>query len=80
MNVNTYRINELEPNIYAIEQITGKPVLTLGWPCGCTDTVRETAASYYLLGARGYYDFVCKMPNVYGCEEQTPKDFIIYII
>lgn len=73
--VDSYRIEQLEPNISAIENITGKPVLSLAWPCGCTDVIREIAASYYYLGARGYYDDVCNFNWVQGAENQTPEDF-----
>jgi hypothetical protein len=53
--VTAYRLNELEPNIAAIQAGTGKAVLSLAWPCGCTDPSRWTAAQSYYLGARGYY-------------------------
>ncbi len=55
-DVQAYRLNQLEPNIAAIETGTGKPVLSLAWPCGCTDPSRWEAAENYYLGARGYYD------------------------
>lgn len=51
-DVNAYREDQLEPNIEAIEAGSGEPVLSLAWPCGCTDPGRMEAASYNYLGAR----------------------------
>jgi hypothetical protein len=55
--VTNFRTNQIEPNIQAIESAINKPVITIAWPCGVTDTNRGAAASYYVLSARGYYDF-----------------------
>ena len=57
-DVTSYRLNQIEPNIAVIEAGTGKPVLSLAWPCGCTDPSRWAAAQSYVLGARGYYDYM----------------------
>ena len=54
--VTNFRINQIEPNIQAIESAINKPVITIAWPCGVTDTNRGTAASYYVIASRGYYD------------------------
>ena len=74
--VNAYRQSQLEPNIAAIEAGTGMPVVSMAWPCGCADARRMTAASYYLLGARGYYDHIAQLYWVQDVNEATPTEFM----
>ena len=71
-----YRQNELDPCVAAIEAGTGKPVLSMAWPCGCADALRMTAAQPYFLGVRGYYDYVAQLAWVQGVDEPTPADFM----
>ncbi|HWQ84093.1 MAG TPA: Ig-like domain-containing protein, partial [Anaerolineales bacterium] len=73
--VTAYRLNELEPNIAAIEAGTGKPVLALAWPCGCTDPSRMAAASAYLLGARGYFDSIANLTWLQDVNLPDPVNF-----
>ncbi len=54
--VSSYRQDQFEPNIAAIEAGTGKPVLTAAWPCGNNDPGRRAAADAYLVATRGYFD------------------------
>jgi hypothetical protein len=72
--VDAYRQDQLEPNIASIEAATGKPVLSGAWPCGCADARRMTAASYYLLGERGYND--CGIAWVQDVNGITPTEFM----
>jgi peptidoglycan/xylan/chitin deacetylase (PgdA/CDA1 family) len=74
--VDDYRQYQLDPNIQAIESATGKPVYSLAWPCGCTDPGRMQAASYYYLGARGYYDWVALLYWLQDVNEATPVNFM----
>ncbi len=71
---NSYRINQFEPNIAAIEAGTGLPVLTAAWPCGCTDPSRWTAAQSYVLGARGYYDYIAELAWLEDVNLPTPAN------
>ncbi len=73
--VQSYRVDQLEPNIAAIEAGTGKPVLSLAWPCGCTDPSRWQAASSYILGARGYYDYIAQLTWVEDVNLSDPVNF-----
>ncbi len=75
-NVTSYRANELEPNIASIEQATNKPVLSLAWPCGCADPYREQAASYYFVGARGFFDSVANETWVDNINPGEPFDWM----
>lgn len=70
--VTAYRRDQIEPNIAVIEAGTGKPVLSLAWPCGCTDPSRWTAAQSYVLGARGYYDYIAQLAWLEDVNLQTP--------
>ncbi len=70
--VSAYRLNELEPNIAAIQAGTNQPVLSLAWPCGCSDPSRWTAASSYYLGARGYSDFIANLTWLEDVNLPTP--------
>jgi hypothetical protein len=74
--VRAYREDQIEPNIAAIEVGTGVPVVSMAWPCGCADARRMTAASYYLLGARGYYDHIAQLEWVQDVNEPTPAEFM----
>ena len=74
--VTAYRLDQLEPNIAAIQAGTGKPVLSLAWPCGCTDPSRWQAASSYYLGARGYYDYIAQLNWVEDLNTPTPANFM----
>lgn len=71
-DVNAYREDQLEPNIEAIEAGSGEPVLSLAWPCGCTDPGRMEAASYNYLGARGYYDWIANLTWLQDVNLATP--------
>jgi len=74
--LNVYRTYELEQNIQAVETATGLPVLSMAWPYGATDAKRMTAATFYLLGVRGFYDPVdSNFPWVQGLTPVTPPDF-----
>lgn len=73
-DVTAYRTDELEPNIASIEQATKLPVLSMAWPCGCTDPARESAASSYFLGARGFYDGVANFTFVDNIDPADPPD------
>jgi peptidoglycan/xylan/chitin deacetylase (PgdA/CDA1 family) len=73
-DVDAYRSIELDPNIAAIESKTTKPVLSMAWPCGCTDAVRRDAASHYFLGARGYYDYIAQLTWVEDVNLPTPAN------
>jgi hypothetical protein len=70
--VTAYRQNQIEPNIAAIEAGTGRPVISLAWPCGCTDPSREVAASYTVIGARGYYDYIAQLTWLEDVNLPTP--------
>jgi hypothetical protein len=70
--VSAYRLNQLEPNIAAIQAGTNQPVLSLAWPCGCSDPSRWSAASYYYLGARGYSDYVANLTWLEDVNLPTP--------
>ncbi len=74
--VNTYRQDQIEPNLVAIEGGTGKPVVSMAWPCGCADARRMTAASSYFLGVRGYYDYIAQLAWVQDVNEPTPVEFM----
>ena len=71
-DVTAYRQDQLEPNIAAIEAGTGTPVLSLAWPCGCTDPGRMEAATYYYLGARGYFDYIANLTWLQDVNQPTP--------
>jgi peptidoglycan/xylan/chitin deacetylase (PgdA/CDA1 family) len=73
--VTAYRLNELEPNIAAIEAGTNQPTLSMAWPCGCTDPGRMEAASAYFLGARGYYDWVAQLYWLQDVNLPVPVNF-----
>jgi len=73
--VAAFRLNELEPNIAAIQAGTNQPVLSLAWPCGCSDPSRWMAASSYYLGARGYSDFVANLTWLEDVNLPTPVNF-----
>ena len=75
-DVDNYRQNQLDANIQVIEAATGVPVLSLAWPCGCTDPGRMEAASYYYLGARGYYDYIAELTWLQDVNEPTPVNFM----
>jgi hypothetical protein len=72
--VDDYRHEQLDPNIFAIESATGRPVLSLAWPCGCSDPARWEAATSYFLGARGYYDSIANLYWVQDVVEPTPTN------
>ncbi|MGC2194783.1 MAG: hypothetical protein WA628_08905 [Terriglobales bacterium] len=72
----SYRQSQLEPNIEAIEVGTGRPVISAAWPCGCTDPGRESAAAAYLLGARGFYDYVANLTWVEDVNPPDPADMM----
>ena len=74
-DVTAYRRDELEPNIAAIEAGSGQPVLSLAWPCGCTDPGRMQAASSYYIGARGYYDYIANLTWLQDVNQPTPVNF-----
>jgi hypothetical protein len=74
--VTAYRQDQIEPNIAAIEAGTGIPVVSMAWPCGCADARRMTAASYYYLGVRGYYDHIAQLEWVEDVNEPTPEEFM----
>ncbi len=74
--VNAYRQDQVEPNLAAIEAGTGKPVVSMAWPCGCADARRMTAASSYFLGVRGYYDYIAQLAWVQDVNEPTPVEFM----
>jgi hypothetical protein len=54
--VNNFRTDQIDPNVIAIEAGTGKPAVSMAYPCGSTDANRMAASEPYFLGARGYYD------------------------
>ncbi|MCC6956753.1 MAG: DUF2341 domain-containing protein, partial [Anaerolineales bacterium] len=72
---DSYRTSQIEPNLQAIEAGTGKPVLSLAWPCGCTDPTRMQAAAETVLGSRGYYDYVAQLAWVEDVNNPTPEYF-----
>ena len=75
--VTTFRQNQLEPNISAIEAGTGKPVVSMAYPCGSTDAARMTGSQYYYVGARGYYDsYDSNFPWIYDINQPTPSEYM----
>jgi hypothetical protein len=74
--MEAFREDQFEPNIDAIEAETGLPVVSGAWPCGCTDARRMTAASYYLVGIRGYFDYICQCAWIQDVNEITPTEFM----
>ncbi len=76
-DVIAFRQNQIEPNISAIEAGTGKPVISMAYPCGSTDAARMTAAQSYFVGARGYYDpYDSNFPWIYDVNPQTPAEYM----
>ena len=75
-DVDSFRSVQLDPNIQVIESQTGLPVLSLAWPCGCTDPGRMQAASFYYLGARGYYDWIAQLTWLQDVNAATPVKFM----
>ena len=74
--VTAYRQDQLDPNVAAIEAGTGKPVVSMAWPCGCVDARRMTAAAPYFLSVRGYYDYIAQLTWVQDVNEPTPVEFM----
>ncbi len=74
--VEAYRRDEIDPNVSVIEQETGEPVLSMAWPCGCTDPSRMKAAEPYFLGVRGYYDEVANLRWIDDVNTATPHAFL----
>lgn len=72
--VEAYRQNEIDPNVTVIEQVTCRPVLSMAWPCGCTDPSRMKAAEPYFLGVRGYYDEVANLRWIDDLNPATPHE------
>ncbi len=75
--VQAYRLNQLEPNIAAIEAGTNKPVMSMAWPCGTNDPNRWEATENYVLGARGYYDWVAELKWVEDINNPTPENYML---
>ena|GEM_PF-280925 len=75
-DVEFWRVNEFEPNLHAIQQVSGRPVVTMAWTCGCCDIIRKTAAANYHIASRGYFDSTCNLSWVQGLEDETPQDFL----
>jgi hypothetical protein len=76
-DVTAFRQNQIEPNIEAIEAGTGRPVISMAYPCGSTDAARMTAAQSYFVGARGYYDpWDSNFPWIYDTNAATPAEFM----
>jgi hypothetical protein len=74
--VSDYSQNQIEPNIAMIEAATSKPVISLAWPCGCTDPSRWTAAQNYVLGARGYTWYLKGDTWVEAVNPPTPDNLL----
>jgi hypothetical protein len=75
--LEAFRQYELDPNIAAIEAGTGQPVISMAWACGDTDAKRMTAAGYYLVGARGYYDvWTNNFAWIQDVNAPTPAEFM----
>ena len=74
--VTAFRQNQIEPNITAIQAGTGKPVVSMAYPCGNTDAGRMAAAAYYFVGSRGYFDpWDSNLTWVYDVNPSTPVEF-----
>jgi hypothetical protein len=74
--VAAFRASQIEPNITAIEAGTGKPVVSMAWPCGSTDAGRMAAAAHVFLGSRGYYDpWDSNLQWVQDVNDATPIEF-----
>jgi len=71
-----YRQDQLDPNVAGIEAGTGKPVLSMAWPCGCADARRMTAAAPYFLSVRGYYDYIAELTWIQDVNLATPVEFM----
>jgi hypothetical protein len=71
--VNTFRQNQIDPNVAAIESRTGKPVVSMAYPCGNADPGRMKASESYFVGARSYYDqYGSRMRWIYDVNQPTP--------
>ena len=76
-DVNNFRQNQIDPSVAAIESVTGKPVVSMAWPCGSTDAGRMTAAQSYFVGVRGYFDaYDSNLTWVYDVNAATPVEFM----
>ncbi len=74
-DVNSFRQNQLDPNISAIESATGRPAVSMAYACGNTDPGRMAAAQYYFAGARGYYDpYGSNLYWLYDINTATPAN------
>jgi hypothetical protein len=76
-DVIAFRQNQIEPNIGAIEAGTGRPVVSMAYPCGNADAARMTGAQSYFVGARGYYDqYGSRLNWIFDVNQPTPTEWM----
>lgn len=76
--IASYRSDQIDPSVLAIESATSQPVLSLAYPFGATDANRMAGSELYFLGARGYLNYeVANFPWITEVNAATPPDAML---